>query len=55
MDEGLLAVLAPAGENTIDFVYQADGYSLASKVSLAALAAFVLYAGYFVWKKKKHC
>ena len=47
-----MAVLAPAGENTIDFVYQADGYSLASKVSLAALAAFVLYAGYFVWKKE---
>ena len=55
VDEGLMAVLDPAGENTIDFVYQADGYSLASKVSLAALAAFVLYAGYFVWKKKKHC
>ena len=55
VDEGLMAVLAPAGENTIDFVYQADGYSLASKVSLAALAAFVLYAGYFGWKKKKHC
>ena len=51
----LMAVLAPAGENTIDFVYQADGYSLASKVSLAALAVFVLYAGYFVWKKKKRC
>ena len=47
--------LAPAGENTIDFVYQADGYSLASKVSLAALAVFVLYAGYFVRKKKKRC
>ena len=31
VDEGLMAVLAPAGENTIDFVYQADGYSLASK------------------------
>ena len=55
VDEGLMAVLAPAGENTIDFVYQADGYPLASKVSLAALAAFALYAGYFVRKKKKHC
>ena len=55
VDEGLMAVLAPAGENTIDFVYQADGYSLAGKVSLAALAVFVLYAGYFVWKKKKRC
>ena len=43
VDEGLMAVLAPAGENTIDFVYQADGYSLASKVSLAALAVFALY------------
>ena len=55
VDEGLMAVLAPAGENTIDFVYQADGYSLASKVSLAALAVFALYAGYFGWKKKKRC
>ena len=49
------AVLAPAGENTIDFVYQADGFSLASKVSLVGLAVFVVYTGYFVWKKKKRC
>ena len=55
VDEGLMAVLAPAGESTIDFVYQADGFSLASKVSLAGLAVFVVYAGYFVWKKKKRC
>ena len=54
-DEGLMAVLAPAGENTIDFVYQADGFSLASKVSLVGLAVFVVYTGYFVWKKKKRC
>jgi len=55
VDEGLMAVLVPAGENTIDFVYQADGFSLASKVSLAGLAVFVVYTGYFVWKKKKRC
>ena len=55
VDEGLMAVLAPAGENTIDFVYQADGFSLASKVSLVGLAVFVVYTGYFVWKKKKRC
>lgn len=55
VDEGLMAVLAPAGENTIDFVYQADGFSLAGKVSLAGLAVFVIYTGYFVWKKKKRC
>lgn len=55
VDEGLMAVLAPAGENTIDFVYQADGFSLAGKVSLAGLAVFVVYTGYFVWKKKKRC
>ena len=55
VDEGLMAVLAPVGENTIDFVYQADGFSLASKVSLAGLAVFVVYTGYFVWKKKKRC
>ena len=55
VDEGLMAVLAPAGENTIDFVYQADGFSLAGKVSLVGLAVFVVYTGYFVWKKKKRC
>ena len=55
VDEGLMAVLAPAGENTIDFVYQADGFSLAGKVSMAGLAVFVVYTGYFVWKKKKRC
>ena len=55
VDEGLMAVLAPAGENTIDFVYQADGFSLARKVSLVGLAVFVVYTGYFVWKKKKRC
>ena len=55
VDEGLMAVLAPAGESTIDFVYQADGFSLASRVSLAGLAVFVVYTGYFVWKKKKRC
>ena len=55
VDEGLMAVLAPAGENTIDFVYQADGFSLAGKVSLAGLVVFVVYTGYFVWKKKKRC
>ena len=55
VDEGLMAVLAPAGENTIDFVYQADGFSLAGKVSLAGLAMFAVYTGYFVWKKKKRC
>ena len=55
VDEGLMAVLAPAGENTIDFVYQADGFSLAGKVSLAGLAVFAVYTGYFVWKKKKRC
>ena len=55
VDEGMMAVLAPVGENTIDFVYQADGFSLASKVSLAGLAVFAVYTGYFVWKKKKRC
>ena len=55
VDEGLMAVLAPAGENTIDFVYQADGFSLAGKVSMAGLVVFVVYTGYFVWKKKKRC
>jgi uncharacterized membrane protein YfhO len=46
VDEGLMAVLCPAGENRIDFVYEADGLALSRKVSLAGLAVFVLYLGW---------
>ena len=57
VDEGLMAVLCPAGTVTIDFVYQPDGIRLSRTVTLAALPVFLLYAGYFAWdekKKRKH-
>ena len=42
-------------DNVWFYDMKADGFSLASKVSLAGLAVFVVYTGYFVWKKKKRC
>ena len=57
VDEGLMAVLCPAGSSSIEFVYQPDGIRLSKLVTLAALPVFVLYAGYFTWderKKRKH-
>ena len=53
VDEGLMAVLCPEGASSIDFVYQPDGYSLSSKVTLAAIPVFVCYAGYFWYKKRR--
>ena len=57
VDEGLMAVLCPAGTVTIDFVYQPDGIRLSRTVTLAALPVFLLYTGHFAWdekKKRKH-
>ena len=57
VDEGLMAVLCPAGENTLDFVYQPDGIRLGKPVTLLSLVVFVSYTRYFAWddrKKRKH-
>ena len=57
VDEGLMAVLCPAGESTIDFVYQPAGIRLSKAVTRTALVVFAAYAVYFVWddrKKRKH-
>ena len=57
VDQGLMAVLCPAGTSTIDFVYEADGLKLTKTVTLIALPVWVVYTGYFVWaekKKKRH-
>lgn len=53
VDEGLMAVLCPAGNVTIDFVYQPAGSGLSKTVTLAALPVFLFYTGYFVWNEKK--
>ena len=52
VDEGLMAVLCPAGINRVDFVYQADGYSLSRTVTLAAIPVFAVYCGFW-WDRKK--
>ena len=57
VDEGLMAVLCPAGESTIDFVYQPAGIRLSKAVTRTALVVFAAYTIYFVWddrKKRKH-
>ena len=57
VDQGLMAVLCPAGTSTIDFVYEADGLKLTKTITLIALPVWVVYTGYFVWadrKKKRH-
>ena len=57
VDEGLMAVLCPAGESTIDFVYQPAGIRLSKAVTRTALVVFAAYTAYFVWddrKKRKH-
>jgi len=57
VDEGLMAVLCPAGESTLDFVYQPDGIQLGKPVTLLSLVVFVSYTRYFAWddrKKRKH-
>ena len=53
VDEGLMAVLCPAGESSIDFVYQADGLSLSRPVTLAAIPVWLVYTAYFVWRKRR--
>ena len=53
VDDGLMAVLGTQGENTIDFVYQADGLELSSTVTKAAIPVFIVYTAYFVWSDKK--
>ena len=57
VDEGLMAVLCPAGKSTIDFVYQPAGIRLSKAVTRTALVVFAAYTVYFVWddrKKRKH-
>ena len=57
VDEGLMAVLCPAGESTIDFIYQPAGIRLSKAVTRTALVVFAAYTVYFVWddrKKRKH-
>ena len=53
VDEGLMAVLCPAGASSIDFVYQAAGLSASRVVTAVAIPVWVVYAAYFV-RRKRH-
>ena len=53
VDEGLMAVLCPAGENSIDFVYQAAGLSASRVVTAVAIPVWLVYTAYFVWRKRR--
>ena len=53
VDEGLMAVLCPAGASSIDFVYQAAGLSASRVVTAVAIPAWVVYVAYFVRRKRR--
>ena len=53
VDEGLMAVLCPAGASSIDFVYQAAGLSASRVVTAAAIPVWVVYVAYFVRRKRR--
>lgn len=53
VDEGLMAVLCPAGWSSIDFVYEADGLKASRAVTCAALVVFAGYAAYFAGRRRR--
>jgi hypothetical protein len=53
VDEGLMAVLCPAGASSIDFVYQAAGLSASRVVTAVAIPVWVVYIAYFVRRKRR--
>ena len=53
VDEGLMAVLCPAGTSSIDFVYQAAGLSASRVVTVVAIPVWVVYVAYFVRRKRR--
>lgn len=53
VSNGLCAVLAPAGNNTIVFHYQTPGFALSRGITLAAFGVWVLYCGLLFWRRKQ--
>ena len=53
VDEGLMAVLCPAGASSIDFVYQAAGLSASRVVTAVAIPVWVVYVACFVRRKRR--
>ena len=53
VDEGLMAVLCPAGASSIDFVYQAAGLSASRVVTAVAIPVWLVYVACFVRRKRR--
>ena len=53
VDDGMMAVLCPAGTSSIDFVYQAAGLSASRVVTAVAIPVWVVYVAYFVRRKRR--
>ena len=53
VDNGLMAVLCPEGENKIDFVYQPDGIRFSRTLMWVALPLWLAYTGYFAWRRRR--
>ena len=53
VDEGLMAVLCPAGASSIDFVYQAAGLSASRVVTAVAIPVWMVYVACFVRRKRR--
>ena len=51
VDNGMMAVYVPAGENEIEFTYHTPGLKISAAVSAAALAVYGVYLG--ILRKKK--
>lgn len=53
VDNGLMAIACPAGENAIVFEYSAMGIRPARLIAAVCAVVFVAYLGYFGYKSKK--
>lgn len=53
VDNGMMAVLCPAGWSNIDFVYSPAGLSLSRTVTLIAIPIWLIYTGWFFRERRK--
>ena len=52
VDDGLMAVYVPAGENEIEFTYHTPGLKVSACVSAAAIAVYGVYLLVIIRKRK---
>ena len=52
VDDGLMAVCVPAGENEIEFTYHTPGLKVSACVSAAAIAVYGVYLLWIIRKRK---